>query len=115
MSPKPPVVNVERKLLRRELADDDVRAAAIEYSSVSKKVANAFLTEIAATYELLLGNPMIGSTNAAVVSGVADLRYWPCRRHPYVVFYRCSRESIEIWRVLHASRDCVAELLRTRG
>jgi toxin ParE1/3/4 len=33
------------------------------------------------------------------------LRFWACTRNPQLVFYVERADDIEVWRVLHASRD----------
>jgi len=38
------------------------------------------------------------------------LRFWRCKRFPYLVFYVETDDQINIWRVLHGSRDIPAWL-----
>jgi len=40
--------------------------------------------------------------------GLADLRFWPLGRYPYLVFYVERDEHIDVWRVLHEQRDIPA-------
>ncbi|MGB8149528.1 MAG: type II toxin-antitoxin system RelE/ParE family toxin [Azonexus sp.] len=34
-----------------------------------------------------------------------DLRFWPLKRFPYLVFYVERESHIDVWRVLHGKRD----------
>lgn len=39
------------------------------------------------------------------------LRCWPHTRYPYLVFYLQQQDHIDMWRVLHATRDIPAWLI----
>jgi toxin ParE1/3/4 len=46
-----------------------------------------------------------GGDRYAHALDLPGLRFWPCTRYPYLVFYAERDEQIEVWRVLHTSRD----------
>ena len=37
--------------------------------------------------------------------GIPSLRSWPITRYPFLVFYVEAADYIDVWRVLHTSRD----------
>jgi toxin ParE1/3/4 len=43
------------------------------------------------------------------------LRFWGCKRFPYLVFYFESKDQIDVWRVLHDGRDIPAWLRDEAG
>jgi toxin ParE1/3/4 len=82
-----------------------VTAAIDHYLDESADVALAFLDTLGAAYEHIRRAPATGSPRYAQELNLPGLRFWPCRRYPYLVFYLERRDRIEVWRVLHASRD----------
>jgi toxin ParE1/3/4 len=46
-----------------------------------------------------------GSPRYAHQVGLADLRFWPLGRFPYLIFHVERVDHIDVWRVLHAQRD----------
>jgi nucleoside-diphosphate-sugar epimerase len=44
-----------------------------------------------------------------------DLRAWPLRRYPYLVFYVERQDLLDVWRVLHAQRDIPAWMQKPDG
>jgi toxin ParE1/3/4 len=55
-------------------------------------------------------SPHMGSLRFAYELSIPDLRAWPLRRFPYVVFYVVTDEEIDVWRILHTRRDVPATL-----
>ncbi|WP_210183915.1 type II toxin-antitoxin system RelE/ParE family toxin [Pelagibacterium luteolum] len=47
----------------------------------------------------------LGGLKYAQIADLQDLRFWPLRRYPYLIFYFERVDHIDVWRVLHASRD----------
>ena len=56
-------------------------------------------------------SPHTGSLRFAYDFGIPDLRAWDLKRFPYVIFYMALGDRIDIWRVLHTSRDILGTLV----
>jgi len=72
------------------------------------KVALGFVDELEKAYAHIARHPASGSPRYAHQLGLADLRFWPLGRYPYLVFYVECDEHIDVWRVLHDQRDIPA-------
>lgn len=94
-----------KPLIRRARSDLDVEEAIDHYLIESVTAAGGFIDALEAAYGHIQRWPATGSPRYAHALGIPGLRFWRCRRYPYLVFYVERRERIEIWRVLHASRD----------
>lgn len=93
----------------RELANRDVEEAIDSYlAEASAKVALGFVDELEKAYAHIARHPAAGSPRYAHQLGLADLRFWPLGRYPYLVFYIERDEQIDVWRVLHEKRDIPA-------
>ena len=55
-----------------------------------------------------------GSPRDAHALGIPSLRAWPLTRYPFLVFYVEAADHIEVWGVLHTSRD-IPERMRELG
>ncbi|HEY9067576.1 MAG TPA: type II toxin-antitoxin system RelE/ParE family toxin [Burkholderiaceae bacterium] len=106
--------DVPKPLVRRARADTDVEAAIDHYLTESAEIALGFVDALEAAYAHIRRAPATGSPRYAHELNLPGLRFWPCRRYPYLVFYLERRERIEIWRVLHASRD-IPQWLQDEG
>lgn len=96
-------------VIPRELANRDVEEAIDHYlMEATAKVALAFVDEIEKAYAHIARHPSSGSPRYAHQLGLADLRFWPLGRYPYLVFYVERDEYIDVWRVLHEQRDIPA-------
>ena len=65
-------------------------------------------SELEKAFLHLAREPASGSPRYAHQLGLADLRFWPLGRLPYLVFYVERDDHIDIWRVLHERRDIPA-------
>ncbi len=66
--------------------------------------AQAFLEGAYDTFEFLAANPGLGRLRPEF--GHQDLRSWRVSGfHRYLIFYRALPGRIQIWRVLHGTRD----------
>lgn len=93
----------------RELANSDVEGAIDHYLvEATAKVALGFIDELEKAYAHIARHPTSGSPRYAHQLGLADLRFWPLRRYPYLIFYVECDEHIDVWRVLHEQRDIPA-------
>ena len=96
-------------IVPREFANRDVEAAIDHYLvEASAKVALGFVDKLEKAYAHIARHPASGSPRYAHQLGLADLRFWPLGRYPYLIFYIERDEHIDVWRVLHEQRDIPA-------
>lgn len=98
-------VGTGRPLMRRARADADVDEAIDHYLAGSADVALGFVDALEVAYRAIRRTPSIGPPRNAHALNLPGLRFWPCRRYSYLIFYVEYADRIEAWRVLHASRD----------
>ena len=99
-------MKVVKGIVPRELANRDVDEAIDHYLvEATEKVALGFVDELEKAYAHIARHPASGSPRYVHQLGLADLRFWPLGRYPYLVFYVECEEHIDIWRVLHEQRD----------
>ena len=93
----------------RELANRDVEEAIDHYLvEATAKVALGFVDELEKAYAHIARHPASGSPRYAHQLGLAELRFWPLGRYPYLIFYVECDEHMDVWRVLHEQRDIPA-------
>ena len=56
--------------------------------------------------------PASGSPSLRRDTGIDDLRVWPVKGFPYLIFYRFDGQRVVILRILHSARDIPASLRR---
>ena len=103
-----------KPLVRRARADTDVERAIDHYLGESADAALGFVDALEAAYEHIRRAPATGSPRYAHELNIPGLRFWACSRYPYLVFYLDRRDRIEVWRVLHSSRD-IPQWLQDEG
>lgn len=94
-----------KRLLLRTRAGEDVLEALDHYLEVSTQAAGGFIDAIEKAYAHVRRDPATGSTRYGHELNLPGLRFWPCARYPYLVFYVELDDRIEVWRVLHVRRD----------
>lgn len=94
-----------KPLVRHERADEDVQEAIIYYLEHAPEVALLFVTALEQTFHQIQRRPTIGSPRYAHELNLPGLRFRQCKLFPYMVFYVEAEHQIDIWRVLHGSRD----------
>ncbi|MFT3791732.1 MAG: type II toxin-antitoxin system RelE/ParE family toxin [Rudaea sp.] len=97
-------------LLPRAEADIDEAAAyyALEGGqSLESRFLDAFETAVAH----IVAHPASGSPRYGVELKLEQLRSWPLRQFPFLIFYLEHSDCIDVWRVLHANRDIAAWLV----
>ena len=99
-----------KPLIRRARADQDVAEAIEYYLEHAPEYVSSFVDELERAYQHLQRRPGTGSPRYAHELNIPGLRFWACKKFPYAVFYVERAESIEVWRVLHGSRDIPAWL-----
>ncbi len=98
MSPKP--------VIRRERVRQDIEDAADYYFHEGGQALELrFIEAVEAAIHHIATHPAIGSTRHAELGYDEDLRFWPIKRFPYLIFYIERAESVDVWRVLHGQRD----------
>lgn len=97
-------------LVCHERADKDVLEAVEYYLQNSPEVTLAFIDSLEQAYLHIQRRPGAGSPRYAHELNLPGLRFWRCKRFPYLVFYVETADQISIWRVLHGSRDIPAWL-----
>ncbi len=94
----------------------DVAAIDLESASgyyvAEADVATAirFVDAVEATAQRIGRNPRLGSLRFAYELSVPDLRIMSVGKFPYLLFYLERETSVDVWRLLHASRDIPASL-----
>jgi toxin ParE1/3/4 len=102
-------VKAVKGIVPRELANRDVEEAIDRYLvEATANVALGFVDELEKAYSHIARHPASGSPRYAHQLGLANLRFWPLGRYPYLVFYVERDEHIDVWRVLHEQRDIPA-------
>ncbi len=99
------------RVLRRRQAQQDVEQAVawyLEQQSVS--VASGFVDSLEQAIAHISRHPAAGSQRHAIELNLPELRAWPLKTYPYLIFYTATDDSIDIWRVLHSHRDIPAWL-----
>ena len=83
-----------------EKAQNDVRETWFYISESSLQSADKLLTDLSAKFKLLAQNPNIGKRQDKYL---LNLRSFPFKN--YIIFYVPTEYGIEIFRVIHGSRD----------
>ena len=99
-----------KKLVHRALADADISAALDYYVTNAPESTLAFIDALEHAYQHIQKFPATGSSRYAHELSLPELRVWGCQKFPYLVFYAEQQNQIEVWRVLHGSRDIPASL-----
>jgi toxin ParE1/3/4 len=103
---------VKRKLVvPRAKANEDVEQAIAYYlDQQADKAALGFIKALEIAYAHISKQPASGSPRYSHSLDLPGLRSWSLNRYPYLVFYIESADAIDVWRVLHMSRDIPAWL-----
>jgi toxin ParE1/3/4 len=103
---------VKRKpVIPRALALQDVDDAVVYLLQQQATEATLNLIDsLEVAYTHISKNAATGSTRYAHALDLPGLRTWPLTGHPYLIFYVEQDAHIDVWRVLHMSRDIPQEL-----
>jgi toxin ParE1/3/4 len=95
------------EIIRRPTANRDLIEIFQYYArKAGQQVADRFFAEAEATFTYLASMPGTGTLYEPDEPLFRDLRYCPISRYrKHLVFYRPVHEGIEVYRVLHGSRD----------
>jgi toxin ParE1/3/4 len=97
------------------LARRDVAEAAAWYGKQGgPKLELAFTDALESAATAIARHPAIGSSRHAALLKLQDIRFWPLKGFPYLIFYVERETHVDIWRVLHAQRDIPAWMEEVR-
>ena len=100
-----------KPVIPRALALQDVdEAVAYLLQQQATDAALKLIDSLEAAYTHISKNAATGSTRYAHALDLPGLRTWPLTGHPYLIFYVEQDSHIDVWRVLHMSRDIPQEL-----
>jgi len=100
-----------KPVIPRELASHDIDDIIQYYLDESAAhAALGFVDALQSAFAHIGRHPATGSPRYAHELNLPGLRCWPLTRYPYLVFYLDRPDHIDVWRVLHASRDIPAWL-----
>lgn len=107
---------IGKPILPREQANSDVDEA-LEYylKEAGARAALEFIDALETAYAHISRHPASGSTRYSVELNLPGLRCWPLKRFPHIVFYVEAEDHIDVWRVLHGTRDIPAWMREPPG
>ena len=95
----------------RDLATLDLESASSYYvSEADVATAIRFVDAVEATARRIGRNPRLGSLRFAYELSVPDLRVVAVGKFAYLLFCLERESHVEVWRLLHTSRDIPASL-----
>jgi toxin ParE1/3/4 len=94
-----------KPVVRRTKVDDDIRQAVRYYKENAPEYTEKFIGSVEDAFRHISRHPGMGSPRYAHDLNLPGLQFWICNRFPYLVFYVERSDVIEVWRVLHGSRD----------
>lgn len=96
----------QKLVVTRRRAELDIDAAFEYYlAEAGASVAGDFVNSLENAITHLSRHSRIGSTRYAHELDIPDLRSWPLKRFPYLIFYADMPTHVEIWRLLHSHTD----------
>ncbi len=99
-----------KPVVRRAKADEDIRSAIGFYRKKAPSYAEPLIDAFKEAFRHVSQHPGTGSLRYAHECDLPGLRVWKCSQFPYLVFYIERSDSIDLWRVLHESRDIPSSL-----
>ena len=96
--------------LRRRAVDDADSAFDYLDAEAPPGTAEDFVDELERGFGHLSRHPLTGSLRFAFELDIPNLRTWPLNRFRYLIFYVASEDRVDVWRILHTSRDIPASL-----
>ncbi len=95
-----------KPVVARELASHDIDEIIAYYLGESAvQAAHGFIDALEDAYTHIGRHPATGSPRYAHELNLPGLRFWPLTRYPHLVFYVERPDHIDVWRVLHGTRD----------
>ena len=101
----------QKPVIPKALALQDVdEAVAYLVHQEAADIALQFIDALQTAYTFISKNASTGSPRYAHALDLPGLRSWSLKGHPYLIFYVEQEAHIDVWRVLHMSRDIPQEL-----
>lgn len=97
--------------LRERAAADIDRAADYYLSEAGTDIALRFVDAVERSINRIGRSPGSGSLRFAYELEIPDLRARAVDRFPFLAFYVVSDEAVDVWRILHTSRDIPAAIV----
>lgn len=95
----------------RDIATADLESAVDYYlREAGSDIALRFVDAVERTAQRAGTSPQVGSLRFAYELGLPGLRALQVAHHPYLMFYVERDELVDVWRLLHSSRDVPATL-----
>lgn len=94
----------------RPKAEGEIERAAAYYARSDIETALRLYDAIDRALTLLAANPSMGARRYAHVLPGVELRFWPLKRFPYLIFYVSGPKTLDVLRFLHAHRDVPSAL-----
>lgn len=95
-----------KPVVLRELAHQDIDDVLAYYlSEGTPTTALDSIDRLEQGFAHIGCHPCSGSPRHAHELDLPGLRFWSLKRHPYLIFYVEHDSYIDVWRVLHSSRD----------
>jgi toxin ParE1/3/4 len=95
-----------KPVVARALASHDIDEIIAWYLGESaEQAAYGFIDALEHAYAHISRHPATGSPRYAHELNLPGLRCWSLTRYPYLVFYLERPDHIDVWRVLHGTRD----------
>lgn len=95
-----------KPVVARALANNDIDEIIAYYLGESaEQAAYGFIDALEDAYAHIGRHPATGSPRYAHELNLPGLRFWPLTRFPHLVFYVERADHIDVWRVLHGTRD----------
>lgn len=73
-------------------------------------VALRFVDALEDAYRFIANNPGAGSPRYGLMLDIPGLRSWRVRGFPHLIYYVERADVLDVWRILHGSRDVPATL-----
>jgi toxin ParE1/3/4 len=99
--------------LRSRAAGDIDSAVDFYVAEAGADVAGRFVDAVERSVRQLGRQPHGGSLRFAFELDIPGLRAFPVSRFPYLVFYVERETELDVWRLLHTSRDIPTTLVET--
>lgn len=95
-----------KPVVARVLANHDIDEIIAYYLGESAEhAAFGFIDALELAFAHIGRHPATGSPRYAHELNLPGLRFWPLTRYPHLVFYVERPDHIDVWRVLHGTRD----------
>lgn len=105
-----------KSVVARALANHDIdEIIACYLGELAEQAAYGFIDALEAAYAHIGRHPSTGSPRYAHELNLPGLRFWPLTRYPHLVFYVERPDHIDVWRVLHGTRDIPQWMVEVDG